>query len=96
MKNNAPAVLLSIQPKWCALIGVWAKTIEIRKTKPQIEAPFKCYIYCTSIKTLPLKDYVDIHIITGGKIDDWHSKVLGEFGLTRPPQSWCYVKELTK
>lgn len=41
------AVLISIQPKWCGLIASGKKTLEVRKTKPQIETPFKCYIYCT-------------------------------------------------
>ena len=41
------AVLISIQPKWCAKIASGEKTVEIRKTAPKIEAPFKCYIYCT-------------------------------------------------
>lgn len=42
------AVLISIRPKWCELIANGNKTIEIRKTRPQIKTPFKCYIYCTS------------------------------------------------
>lgn len=41
------AVLISIQPKWCELIAAGKKTIEVRKTKPSIPTPFKCYIYCT-------------------------------------------------
>lgn len=41
------AVLISIQPKWCELIASGKKTIEVRKTRPKIETPFKCYIYCT-------------------------------------------------
>ena len=41
------AVLISIQPKWCELIASGKKTIEVRKTKPKLETPFKCYIYCT-------------------------------------------------
>lgn len=41
------SVLISIQPKWCELIANGKKTIEIRKTMPKIETPFKCYIYCT-------------------------------------------------
>lgn len=41
------AVLLSIQPKWCELIASGKKTIEVRKTRPKIDTPFKCYIYCT-------------------------------------------------
>ena len=49
------SVLISIQPKWCELIASGKKTVEIRKTKPKIETPFKCYIYCTKAK-MPIKD----------------------------------------
>lgn len=41
------AVLISINPTWCELIASGQKTIEVRKTKPKISTPFKCYIYCT-------------------------------------------------
>ena len=41
------SVLISIKPKWCELIANGEKTIEIRKTRPKIKTPFKCYIYCT-------------------------------------------------
>lgn len=41
------AVLISIQPKYVELIANGEKTIEVRKTKPNLETPFKCYIYCT-------------------------------------------------
>lgn len=41
------AVLLSIRPKWCKLILSGEKTVEIRKTRPKPETPFKVYIYCT-------------------------------------------------
>lgn len=44
------SVLISIQPKWCELIASGKKTIEVRKTKPKIDTPFKCYIYCTKNK----------------------------------------------
>lgn len=73
------SVLISIKPKWCELIASGKKTIEVRKTRPKIETPFKCYIYCTSIKNMPLQDYVDIHRKTGGLIDEWNGKVIGEF-----------------
>ena len=39
------AVLISIQPNWCNLIAQGKKTVEVRKTKPKLETPFKCYIY---------------------------------------------------
>lgn len=45
------AVLLSIQPRWCEKIASGRKTIEVRKTRPNLETPFKCYIYCTSCKS---------------------------------------------
>lgn len=41
------AVMLSIRPKWCEKIARGEKTIEVRKTRPKLETPFKCYIYCT-------------------------------------------------
>ena len=44
------AVMLSIQPKWCELIASGKKTVEVRKTKPKIDVPFKCYIYETNWK----------------------------------------------
>lgn len=46
------AVLLSVRPKWCELIASGKKTIEVRKTKPKIKPPFKCYIYCTKPKMI--------------------------------------------
>ena len=44
------AVLLSIKPKSCELIASGKKTVEIRKNRPKIDVPFKCYIYCTKPK----------------------------------------------
>ena len=44
------AVLMSIHPKWCELIASGKKTIEVRKTKPKLETPFKVYVYCTNTK----------------------------------------------
>lgn len=41
------SVMFSIKPKYCELIASGKKTIEVRKTRPKIETPFKCYIYCT-------------------------------------------------
>lgn len=42
------SVLISIKPRWCELIANGKKTIEVRKTRPKLETPFKCYIYCTN------------------------------------------------
>ena len=46
----AKAVLISIRPKWCEKIANGEKTVEVRKTKPYLETPFKCYIYCTNTR----------------------------------------------
>lgn len=49
------SVLLSIKPKYCELIAGGIKTIEVRKTKPKFDTPFKCYIYCTKDKSKNLQ-----------------------------------------
>ena len=41
------AVLISIRPKWCQLIAIREKTVEIRKTRPKLETPLRVYIYAT-------------------------------------------------
>lgn len=43
-------VLLSVRPQYCELIANGKKSIEIRKSRPKIPTPFKCYIYCTAPK----------------------------------------------
>ncbi len=65
------AVMISIQPKWCELIANGKKTIEVRKTKPKLETPFKCYIYCT------LGDCGKVDI--GKRGNCYNGKVIGEF-----------------
>lgn len=157
------SVLISIRPEWCEMIANGKKTVEVRKTRPKLETPFKAYIYCTvgGIKRMP-KDYLTESFERGkvigefvcDRIDDimiscsdqnmrgipfpgtgltdreimdyigngkdgfcWHisdlviydmPKELSEFtglrktkfglepvSLVRPPQSWCYVEELS-
>ena len=41
-------VMLSIRPKWVEKIANGEKTIEIRKNRPKLATPFKCYIYCSA------------------------------------------------
>lgn len=70
------AVMISIRPKWCEKICRGEKTVEIRKTRPKLETPFKCYIYRTK-GTVP-------HIIN----DKWvqmevGGTVIGEFTCDR-------------
>ena len=39
------AVLISIRSGWCQKIMTGQKTVEVRKTRPKMDTPFKCYIY---------------------------------------------------
>ena len=63
------SVLISIQPKWCELISSSKKTIEVRKTRPKIDTPFKCYIYETK----------GLYKGAGGCLFEGIGKVIGEF-----------------
>ena len=68
------SVLISIQPKWCELIASGKKTIEVRKTKPKLETPFKVYIYCTQDKKFNFcTDNGEQYTYIG------NGKVIGEF-----------------
>ena len=71
------SVMLSIRPKWCEKIASGVKTIEVRKTKPKLETPFKCYIYCTNPQTKEPRQILEKH--TDGKIYRCNGKVIGEF-----------------
>ncbi len=70
------AVLISIQPKWCKLIASGEKTVEVRKTKPKLETPFKVYIYCTQEK-----HKIDaLHILPNGTVEGWQIERANIFG----------------
>lgn len=163
------AVLISIRPKWCEKIANGQKTIEVRKTKPKIQTPFKCYIYCTQDKKrkfwigkkysysddrshnlfdrcgngkvigeficngIETLDDDAIHSFSREEYSKWNDidlnracihpedleryandswlygwhiselviydepkELKDDFGISRPPQSWCYVKESEK
>lgn len=165
------SVLISIRPEWVHKILDGKKTIEVRKTRPKIKPPFKCYIYMTaggydwqkepfSTAVVPnpegtemyngaktvVAEFVCNHILstcgwrlTGdtGKcapttasekclpflscltLDElleyagkrtrilygWYisdlkiydkPKKLSDFGMKRPPQSWCYVEDMER
>lgn len=153
------SVMLSIKPKYCELIASGQKTIEVRKTKPKIDTPFKVYIYMTKSNLVGdrkayqdrlagkvIGEFVCDEIIVdktfghndlfnaaaclsvaeaaayciNKEIYGWHisdlviydePKKLSEYasrssvftfskngklvftGMTRPPQSWCYVED---
>ena len=87
------AVLMSIQPKWVEKIASGEKTIEVRKTKPKLETPFKVYIYCTKYGLVIYgngKQYVtdSCEFLKGSAVEafenssgfyKWNGKVIGEF-----------------
>ena len=41
------SILMSIRPEWCKKIFDGEKTIEVRKTRPLIDMPFKVFVYET-------------------------------------------------
>lgn len=83
------AVMMSIRPRWCELIFDRSKRVEVRKTKPNIPTPIKCYIYCTT------GNRHEALVVSGGSAsliacDNWRTaipvggvigngKVIGEF-----------------
>lgn len=82
------AVMLSIRPKWCEKIASGEKTIEVRKNRPKLAPPFKCYIYCTRDKHLAfMQNQMGANLIAcmdaetaipvGGFIGN--GKIIGEF-----------------
>ena len=81
------AVLFSIKPKYCELIANGKKTIEVRKKRPKLETPFKCYIYCTKSKPLIgnykghiyFMDEEDFDYYNKNTIFKCNGKIIGEF-----------------
>ena len=91
------AVMISIQPKWVEKIVNGEKTIEVRKTAPKIDTPFKCYIYKTKATKLWSvihkgdhfygQTYDKTEILSFPDIDG--GKVIGEFVCDRIYE-WTY------
>lgn len=89
------SVMISINPKRCEKIANGEKTIEVRKTRPKIDTPFKCYIYCHKDKRnedvllvfkggkrVEFSDYRNAFTYDVNDNVDWHignGKVIGEF-----------------
>ena len=81
-KEEKKAVILSIRPEWCRKILLGEKTIEVRKTRPKIYDPFKCYIYCThsgSNEFFKSSLYSDIAWWNGEQWGKKKGHVVGEF-----------------
>ena len=67
------SVLISIRPKWTEKIASGQKTIEVRRTRPKLEVPFKCYIYETK------GQYIKFIHGAHTKYGYGRGKVIGEF-----------------
>ena len=78
------SILLSIKPKYVALIASGKKTVEVRKTAPK-EVPFKCYIYMTQ------GAYKDLGLYSEGIYQN-RMKVIGEFICDRVIE-WKYLPD---
>ena len=75
-------IVLSIRPKWVEKIANSEKTIEVRKTRPKLDTPFKCYIYCTlqgCNEFFRVDLGRDVAKWNRGKWADRKGKVIGEF-----------------
>lgn len=86
------AVLISIRQKWCEKIISGEKTIEVRKTRPKLETPFKAYIYCTTGRpdlNIPIsqerlmQDYLNTGSMKSLNCPHGNGKVIGEFTCDR-------------
>ena len=83
------SVLISIQPKWCELIASGKKLVEVRKTKPKTDVPFKCYIYQTKLRWV----YCLLHALgfyaIARRLARGTGKVIGEFVCDRIQSYEC-------
>lgn len=86
------AVLISIRPKWVEKITSSKKTLEVRKNRPKLELPFKCYIYETQGRTETPWIDEDGHTIFKGR-----GQVIGEFVCDRIVNlSWEHLLDVTE
>lgn len=102
------AVLMSIHPKWCEKIFNGEKTIEVRKTAPKLETPFKVYVYCTKGKMHLYRNPNNGELFLdgnggyrGGDYEDRYltGKVIGSFvcdEINRYNTSWLFGEDNLK
>ena len=91
-------ILISVNPQWCEPIfekigcktdgtPIYKKEIEVRKTKPELETPYKAFIYCTKgqplLKTIDNAFFIDKSYKNNdnlyGLYEHVNGKVIGEF-----------------
>lgn len=71
------SVLISVRPQWCEKIAKGEKALEVRKNRPKIDTPFKCYIYCTKGNRAETYYYSNALMVPYKYIDD-HSHNMGD------------------
>lgn len=86
-------VLISVRPQWCELIANGKKTIEVRKNRPKLETPFKCYIYCTLPPKTELFSHGIIHEYASELIRTQDGKILYGYGMQLACDSRPYTKD---
>lgn len=88
------AVLMSIHPKWCEKIFNGEKTIEVRKSVPKLETPFKVYVYQTKLKVKKGDSFMVVDALNENL---GCGKVIGEFVCDRIDEfdsewsEWAYA-----
>lgn len=96
-------VMISINPKWVEKIASGEKTIEVRKTRPKMDTPFKCYIYCTRGENLWLtqtgvksKTELAGYLMNGKVIGHFVCDRIGEFFSPQSPLVITDTEDLFK
>lgn len=76
------AVMLSLRPQWCEKIFNGSKSIEVRKSRPSLDMPFRVYVYQTKIK-FKVKNWQEnfqsIVFTPNGGVEEGNGKVIGSF-----------------
>lgn len=98
------AVMLSLRPQWCEKIFNGEKTIEVRKSRPNISPPFEVFVYQTKIR-FKVRDWQEnfqsIIFTPNGGAEDGNGKVIGSFVCSKildlPCETTqpCWLKEKT-
>lgn len=84
------SILQSIKPQYCELIANGKKTIEVRKTRPKLDVPFKAYIYCTKGNThLLLQTYSQGELTDSDIWQIGNEKVIGEYVCNKIEAKYC-------
>lgn len=89
------AVLISIRPEWRKKILRREKTVEVRKTRPKLETPFKVYIYCTKtaegwLRTVPVQGLQRMDGLVIGEFTCYEIDTIRRMGIDNN-FDYCYL-----